>query len=138
MDVVDQPKTPDAFPGLYAINLPRRCWTDDKMRVVMSTIWGSKSVTVRYLMDSSSCFEPDLCRKSWSPRRTLEMSRRSLTMVSGREFGSYAKNGMGCFFFRSKPRIVGHLGRVSRRHPGHVQRSKQTTSAALRHITSSR
>ncbi|KAK2158576.1 hypothetical protein LSH36_167g05049 [Paralvinella palmiformis] len=41
-DIVRNIKTADQFPGIFTINLPRRCWLEDSKRIVITTQWRSK------------------------------------------------------------------------------------------------
>ncbi|XP_070558355.1 acylamino-acid-releasing enzyme-like [Ptychodera flava] len=50
--VVDKPSDADAFPGLFLVNLPQRCWSTDNIRVVLPTVWRSKQELISVNTDT--------------------------------------------------------------------------------------
>ncbi|KFD67538.1 hypothetical protein M514_12877 [Trichuris suis] len=70
VNTVAKTNSDEEFPGLYAADLPQRCWSNDGKRVLMSSVWGSTMVilsvdvgnrTVSKLKDSRDC----LYEHSW-------------------------------------------------------------------------
>ncbi|CDW56712.1 Peptidase S9 domain containing protein [Trichuris trichiura] len=44
VNTVAKTNSDEEFPGLYAADLPHRCWSNDGKRVFMSSVWGSTMV----------------------------------------------------------------------------------------------
>ncbi|CAF0768632.1 unnamed protein product [Brachionus calyciflorus] len=39
LDIVDQPKNSNDFPGLFAVNLTKNCWSSDNKRLILDSQW---------------------------------------------------------------------------------------------------
>lgn len=59
LDVVQKhsSKTASEFPGVYTENLPKRCFSDDKKRLIMSTLWRSKQEIVVVNVQTGELFK---------------------------------------------------------------------------------
>jgi len=44
VEVVQEQKTPEDFPGIYESDVAQRCWASDNRRVLLTTDWNSKTV----------------------------------------------------------------------------------------------
>uniref|UniRef100_A0A5S6QTF8 Acylamino-acid-releasing enzyme n=1 Tax=Trichuris muris TaxID=70415 RepID=A0A5S6QTF8_TRIMR len=52
VNTVAKPRSDEEFPGLYAANLPERCWSSDNKRIFLSSIWGSTMVILSVDIES--------------------------------------------------------------------------------------
>lgn len=54
VDIVDNPESEEAFPGIFATSLPARCWTKDGSAITLTTQWKSQMVVISVAIETGS------------------------------------------------------------------------------------
>eukprot|EP00941_MAST-03F_sp_MAST-3F-sp1_P002397 g2397.t1 len=99
--VVDAPKSPSDFPGLFCLNLPNQCFSSDGSKVLLTTKWGSHLAAVSVHLDSGKI-------NRIGPRNTQELcdTYGSSTVLASCVEGNMAILGLSSPLQRTKIVVV--------------------------------